>query len=42
MQNFFYDNKENLSSLETYWLFDPYKDIELKRENLDLKEETKS
>ena len=35
MQDFFYDYRDNFSSLETYWLFDPYKDIELKKEDLD-------
>ena len=35
MQDFFYDYRNNFSSLETYWLLDPYKDIELKRENLE-------
>ena len=34
MQDFFYDYRDNFSSLETYLLFDPYKDIELKREDL--------
>lgn len=34
MQDFFYDYRDNFSSLETYWLFDPYKDIELKKEDL--------
>lgn len=35
MQDFFYDYRDNFSSLETYWLFDPYKDIELKKEDLE-------
>ncbi|MFO3667725.1 hypothetical protein [Anaerococcus kampingiae] len=35
MQDFFYDYRDNFSSLETYWLFDPYKDIELKKEYLE-------
>lgn len=34
MQDFFYAYRHNFSSLDTYWIFDPYKDIELKRENL--------
>lgn len=35
MQDFFYDYRDNFSSLETYWLFDPYKDVELKKEDLE-------
>lgn len=35
MQDFFYDYRDNYSSLETYWLFDPYKDVELKKEDLE-------
>lgn len=34
MQDFFYDYRDNFFSYETYWLFDPHKDIELKRESL--------
>lgn len=35
MQNFFHDYRDNFSFFDTYSLFDPYKDIELKRENLE-------
>ncbi len=35
MQDFFYDYRDNFSFFDTYSLFDPYKDIELKRENLE-------
>lgn len=35
MQDFFYDYKDKFSSLGTYWLFDPYKDVELKKEDLE-------
>lgn len=34
MQDFFYDYRDNFSSFDTYWLLDPYKDIELKKEKL--------
>ena len=35
MQDFFYDYRDNFSFFDTYSLFEPYKDIELKRENLE-------
>lgn len=35
MQDFLYDYRDNFSFFDTYSLFDPYKDIELKRENLE-------
>lgn len=35
MQDFFYDYRDKFSFFDTYSLFDPYKDIELKRENLE-------
>lgn len=34
MQDFLYDYRDNFSSYETYWLLDPHKDTELKRESL--------
>lgn len=34
MQDFFYDYRDNFSFFDTYSLFEPYKDIELKREDL--------
>ncbi len=35
MQDFFYDYRDNFSFFDTYSLFDPYKDIKLKGENLE-------
>ena len=35
MQDFFYDYRNNFSFFDSYWLFDPYKDIKLKKENLE-------
>lgn len=35
MQDFFYDYRDNFSFFDTYSLFEPYMDIELKRENLE-------
>ena len=35
MQDFFYDYRDNFSSLDTYRILDPYEDIELKRKNLE-------
>lgn len=35
MQDFFYDYRDNFSFFDTYSLFDPHKDTELKRENLE-------
>ena len=35
MQDFFYDYRDNFSFFDTYSLFDPYKDIELKKEKIE-------
>ncbi|MBZ2386936.1 hypothetical protein K8P03_06540 [Anaerococcus murdochii] len=35
MQDFFYDYRDNFSFFDSYWLFDPHKDTELKRESLE-------
>ena len=35
MQDFLYDYRDKFSSFDSYWLFDPHKDTELKRENLE-------
>ena len=35
MQDFLYDYRDNFSFFDTYWLFDPHKDTELKRESLE-------
>lgn len=35
MQDFLYDYRDKFSSFDSYWLFDPHKDTELKRESLE-------
>ena len=35
MQDFFYDYKDKFSSLDTYRILDPYKYVELKKEDLE-------